>query len=103
MRPENAPIRDRNSPAGGLTYAKREGARAPLPLGLNGKILTREGSSLQPQTAYLKPSTSCMSYRPDVFSARKRAALRAPMANVARLDALWVISTRSPMPANMTV
>ncbi|SEN02388.1 hypothetical protein SAMN05216404_102166 [Nitrosospira multiformis] len=51
----------------------------------------------------LSPNTSCMSNMPFRLSARKRAALNAPSANVARLLALWEISIRSPVPANMTV
>ena len=44
-----------------------------------------------------------MSNRPDFFPAKNRAARSAPSANVARLAALWVISTRSPVPANNAV
>ncbi len=52
------------------------------------------------QASYRRPSTSCMSYSPHSLPARKRAARSAPRANVARLLALCVISTRSPIPAN---
>src|SRR5450759_2821159 len=52
---------------------------------------------------YFSPNTSCMSYIPAGFSFRKRAARSAPSAKVARLLALWVISIRSPVPANNTV
>src|ERR1017187_7377452 len=52
---------------------------------------------------YFRLNTSCISYSPALFDLRKRAARRAPNAKVARLLALWVISTRSPIPANNTV
>ena len=44
-----------------------------------------------------------MSYRPGARPCSHLAARSAPCAKVARLLALWVISTRSPMPANSTV
>ena len=50
-----------------------------------------------------EPSTSFMSNRPVSLLARKRAARKAPWAKVERLPALWVISMRSPVPANSTV
>src|SRR5665647_2327269 len=52
---------------------------------------------------YLSLSTSCMSNKTDCLPARNLAARSAPSAKVARLEALCVSSTRSPMPANSTV
>ena len=40
---------------------------------------------------------------PDCFPPRNLAARNAPSAKVARLEALCVSSTRSPIPANSTV
>jgi hypothetical protein len=51
---------------------------------------------------YRRPSTSCMSNRPDFLLARKWAARRLPSAYGIRLLALWPISTRSPRPQNIT-
>ena len=50
-----------------------------------------------------KPRTSCISNRPRSCAATHAAARAAPLANVIRLDALCVISTRSPSVANHTV
>ncbi len=52
---------------------------------------------------YFSPSTSCMSYRPAGFWSSHKAARTAPLAKVIRLEALWVISTRSPSAAKSTV
>ena len=49
------------------------------------------------------PRTSCMSNWPFCFPARKRAARRLPSAYGMRLPALWLISTRSPVPQYITV
>ena len=61
------------------------------------------GQIFRSSSVHLIPSTSCMSYMPAGFPFRKRAARSAPSAKVARLLALWVISMRSPVPANSTV
>src|SRR3989338_5467482 len=47
-------------------------------------------------------NTSCMSYSPAGRSCSQSAARTAPLAKVMRLEALWVISTRSPSAANST-
>ncbi len=52
---------------------------------------------------YFNPSTSCISYRPGFCPATHCAARSAPLANVSRLDALCVSSTRSPVFAKITV
>src|SRR5690554_683860 len=51
----------------------------------------------------LRPSTSCMSYKPAALPSSHKAARIAPLAKVIRLLALWVISMRSPSVANSTV
>ena len=48
-------------------------------------------------------STSCMLCRPVGLSFSHFAARSAPLAKAMRLEALWVISTRSPSAANNTV
>ena len=50
-----------------------------------------------------RPSTSCISNRPASLSTSQLAARSAPLAKVMRDAALWVISTISPAPANITV
>src|SRR5690606_8787909 len=48
-------------------------------------------------------STSCISNSPLSWAASQMAERTAPLAKVMRLEALWVISTRSPSVANSTV
>src|SRR5437867_3185216 len=52
---------------------------------------------------YLKPSTSCMSYRPGACVTTHCAARRAPRAKVSRLCTRCVTSIRSPSPPKRTV
>jgi hypothetical protein len=56
-----------------------------------------------PLLVYFKPSTSCMLYSPGFCRTTHWAARNAPFANVSRLDALCVSSTRSPFAAKITV
>ena len=53
--------------------------------------------------SYFKLNTSCISNKPDFLPCINLPARKAPSAKVARLLALCVSSTRSPMPANKTV
>ena len=79
----------------------------------NQAIGVRYESSVEPElkkTAfrrffknYFNCSTSCISYKPADCWPSHTAARTAPLAKVNRLDALWVISTRSPISANITV
>src|SRR5581483_7220724 len=65
--------------------------------------MTNPRRSLHGASRQRRPRTSCMSYSPAGFCISQRAARSAPAAKVRRLVALWLISTRSPSPANNTV
>ena len=66
-------------------------------------ILPKFYNFLSNENYKFKLSTSCILCRPDGFSFSHFAARRAPLAKAIRLEALWVISTRSPSAANNTV
>lgn len=52
---------------------------------------------------YDRPRTSCIEWRAGARPGSQAAARTAPRAKAMRLDALWVISMRSPSAANSTV
>ena len=52
---------------------------------------------------YLSPNTSCMSYKPGSCETAHLAARNAPRANVSRLLARCINSTRSPAAPNVTM
>jgi len=65
------------------------------------QLLARTHASDEPPQ--LRPSTSCISYSAGARPFSHEAERTAPLAKVIRLEALWVISTRSPSAANSTV